>query len=73
MKCPCCGAAELVKDTRDVPYVHEGKTTVIPAVTGEFCPACGEVVVNREHGNRYGALIAEIRERQAERNSAAPD
>ena len=53
MKCPCCGAAELIHDTRDLPYLYKGETTTIPAVTGDFCPACGEVILNREHGDRY--------------------
>ena len=53
MKCPCCGAAELIHDTRDMPYTYKGENTTIPAVTGDFCPACGEVVLNREHGDRY--------------------
>jgi HTH-type transcriptional regulator/antitoxin MqsA len=57
MKCPCCGAAELTRDTRDVPYAYKGETTVIPAVTGDFCPACEEIVLNREHGDRYGKLV----------------
>ena len=42
MKCPVCGAAELIRDTRDLPYTYKGETTVIPAVTGDFCPACAE-------------------------------
>jgi HTH-type transcriptional regulator/antitoxin MqsA len=58
MKCPCCGAAELIHDTRDMPYVYKGETTSIPSVTGEFCPACSEVVLNREHGDRYSELLA---------------
>ena len=57
MKCPCCGAAELLLDTRDMPYVYKGETTLIPAVSGDFCPACGEVVLNREHGDRYSELM----------------
>ena len=57
MKCPSCGAAKLIHDSRDMPYVYKGENTVIPAVTGDFCPACGEVVLNREHGNRYSELI----------------
>jgi len=57
MKCPCCGAAELIHDTRDIPYVYKGETTLIPAVTGDFCPACGEVILNREHGDRYSELM----------------
>ena len=56
MKCPCCGAAELIHDTRDMPYTYKGETTTIPAVTGDFCPACGEVILSREHGDRYGEL-----------------
>ena len=24
MKCPCCGAAELIHDTRDLPYSYKG-------------------------------------------------
>ena len=57
MKCPCCGAAELLHHTCDMPYVYKGETTLIPAVTGDFCPACGEVVLNREHGDRYSELM----------------
>lgn len=57
MKCPCCGAAELIHDTRDVPYTYKGQTTTIPAVTGDFCPACGEVVLSRDPGDRYSELV----------------
>ena len=57
MKCPCCGAAELIHDTRDTPYTYKGETTTIPAVTGDFCPACDEVVLNREHGDRYSEQV----------------
>ena len=42
MKCPVCGAAELIRDTRDQSYTYKGETTVIQAVTGDFCPACAE-------------------------------
>ena len=49
VKCPCCAAAELIHDTRDLPYVYQGESTMIPAVTGDFCPACGEVILNRDH------------------------
>ena len=53
MKCPVCGAAELIHDTRDLPYTYKGETTTIPAVEGDFCPGCTEVVLDREHGDRY--------------------
>lgn len=62
MKCPCCGAAELTHETRDVPYAYNGESTTIPAVTGDFCPICGEVVLDREHGDRYSSLIGLFRQ-----------
>jgi len=60
MKCPCCGAAELIHDTRDMPYTYKGDVTSIPAVTGDFCPACGEVVLDRENGDRYSDLMLQF-------------
>jgi HTH-type transcriptional regulator / antitoxin MqsA len=63
MKCPCCGAAELIHDTRDMPCVYKGESTTIPDVTGDFYPACGEVVLNREHGDRYSELLG-VHQRQ---------
>lgn len=70
MKCPCCGAAKLIHDTRDVPYVYKGENTEIPAVTGDYCPACSEVVLNREQGDRYSELIGAF---QRQVNSAFVD
>ena len=52
MKCPICGAAELIHDTRDLPYTYKGETTFIATVTGEFCPACGEVILDLEESAR---------------------
>lgn len=46
MKCPVCGAAELIHDTRDLPYTYKGETTTIPAVTADFCPACDESITD---------------------------
>lgn len=60
MKCPCCGAAELIRDTRDMPYTYKGDTTTIAAVTGDFCPACGEVVLDREQGDRYSEMVGQF-------------
>jgi HTH-type transcriptional regulator/antitoxin MqsA len=57
MKCPACGAAELVHDTRDVPYTYKGESTVVPDVTGDFCPACGEVVMDMAEGVRHSAAM----------------
>ncbi len=63
MKCPSCGGAELVRDTRNLSYIYKGESTVIEAVTGNFCPACGEVLLNREQGDRYSALIGQFQRR----------
>ena len=52
MKCPVCGGAELISDTRDLPYTYKGEITTIPAVAGEFCPACGEVILEARESDR---------------------
>jgi len=57
MKCPVCGAAKLVRDTRDLPYTYRGETTVIAAVTGDWCPACGESVLNASESARVSAAM----------------
>jgi HTH-type transcriptional regulator/antitoxin MqsA len=60
MKCPTCAAAKLVHDTRDMPYTYKGESTVIPAVTGEFCRACGEAVLNMAESARMSAAMLEF-------------
>jgi len=57
MKCPVCGGAELIHDTRDLTYIYKGEDTIIPAVTGDFCPACNEVVLDCVNGDRYSGLM----------------
>ncbi|MDP3517880.1 MAG: type II toxin-antitoxin system MqsA family antitoxin [Pseudohongiella sp.] len=52
MRCPVCGTAELIHDTRDLPYTYKGETTVIAAVTGDFCPACSESILDASESNR---------------------
>lgn len=52
MKCPVCGAAELVHDIRDLPYTYKGETTVIPTVTADFCPACDESITDMAETER---------------------
>lgn len=57
MKCPYCGAARLVHDTRDLPYTYKGESTVIPQVTGDFCPACDESVLDAAESRRTMQLM----------------
>ena len=52
MKCPTCSAADLVRDTRDLPYTFKGQTLVISSVTGDFCPACDEAVLGAAESDR---------------------
>lgn len=60
MKCPSCGAAELVNDTRDLPYTYKNASTTLAAVTGEFCPACGESVLDADESARVSAAMLEF-------------
>jgi HTH-type transcriptional regulator/antitoxin MqsA len=60
MKCPSCAAAELVHDTRDIHHAYKGETSIIPAVTGDFCTACGEVVLDAAESTRVSAAMLEF-------------
>lgn len=52
MKCPVCGGAELNHETRDMPFSYKGQTTVIAAVTGDFCTHCSESILDIAESNR---------------------
>ncbi|NWL80504.1 antitoxin [Pseudomonas taiwanensis] len=60
MKCPSCAASELVHDTRDMPYTYKNESTTIPTVTGDFCPACGETVLEAAESARVSAAMLEF-------------
>jgi HTH-type transcriptional regulator/antitoxin MqsA len=60
MKCPACSAAQLVHDTRDMPYSYKGESTVIAAVTGDFCPACDEAVLDAGESMRTSTVMLEF-------------
>jgi HTH-type transcriptional regulator/antitoxin MqsA len=60
MKCPSCGAATLVRDTRDLTYTYKGETTTIPDVRGTFCAACGESVLTPAESSRVSAAMLEF-------------
>ena len=60
MRCPICAGADLVHDTRDIPYVYKGESTVLPVVTGEFCPACDEAIFDADESRRVSALMREF-------------
>ena len=70
MKCPVCGAAELIPDVRDLPYTYKGEITLIPAVTGEFCPACAESILEAAESER---VMREMRAFSKQVNAAIVD
>ncbi|WP_341714160.1 type II toxin-antitoxin system MqsA family antitoxin [Limnobacter sp.] len=70
MKCPVCGAAELIHDTRDLPYTYKGESTVIPSVTADFCPACDEFITDMTETDR---VMREMLEFNKQVNAAIVD
>mgnify|MGYP002741637554 CR=1 FL=1 len=73
MKCPVCGVAELVHDTRNLPYTCKGETTVIKAVTADWCPACGEsITAPPETGRVMDEMLAFSRRVEASLPSKPP-
>jgi HTH-type transcriptional regulator / antitoxin MqsA len=57
MKCPVCGAANLIRDTRDIAYTYKGESTVLPAVTADFCTACDESITDASQTKRVMDLM----------------
>lgn len=61
MKCPICNAAELVRDTRDLPYVCNQESVTLLAVTGDFCPACGEAILDARESARVSSTLLDLK------------
>ena len=70
MKCPVCSAAELIHDTRDMPYTYKGETTIIPAVKADFCPACDESITDM---TETGRVMREMQAFNKQVNAAIVD
>jgi HTH-type transcriptional regulator/antitoxin MqsA len=51
---------ELVRDTRDLSYTYKGETTLISAVTGDFCPGCEEAILDSAESARVSAAMLEF-------------
>lgn len=47
----------MQRDTRDITI--DGIT--VEAITGDFCTACGEVILDRSEGDHYAKLLAEAK------------
>lgn len=59
-KCPACGAPGLVHDVRTLTYTYKGKTAQLEGVEGEFCDTCGDAVLQKEAGDRYGLFMRDF-------------
>lgn len=46
MQCPSCGADGLLVESRDMSYCYRGLVTLIAGVSGAFCVACSEAVLD---------------------------
>ena len=57
MKCPICGMADFVHDVRDIGHTYKGEATILPAVTGDFCPACDESILGADESRRTMDLM----------------
>lgn len=60
MRCPICLEAELMRDTRELPYTYKGESTTIPEVAGEFCPVCGENILDAKESARVSGMMLEF-------------
>ena len=60
MKCPLCGGAELIHDVRDLPYSYKSEETILPGIEGDFCPACGEGILDRDNSIQVSNLAGEF-------------
>jgi len=49
-----------VLETQDLPYVFRGQSTVIPNVTGVFCGAVGELILDAAESARVSGLMLEF-------------
>ncbi len=70
MQCPVCGAAEMIRDTRDIPYTYKSEAATIAAVTGDFCPACAESILDLAESDR---VMREMRAFSKQVNAAHVD
>lgn len=60
MKCPVCGGGPLKHDKRNRPYTYKGQKTMIPAVSGDFCKTCGEVIIDKDDSARVSTAMLEF-------------
>ena len=60
MTCPACGAAKLVHGTRDASYSYKGQSTILPALTGDYCLVCPAIFLDLDETRRAMELTLEF-------------
>jgi HTH-type transcriptional regulator/antitoxin MqsA len=63
MQCLVCGAAEAIHVIRDIPCLYKGEEFSITGVEGDFCPTCGETILDMANATRYSSLLGEFHKR----------
>ncbi len=57
----CDDGTLLLNETKDVSIAVATQTTIVPAVSGWHCPACGEIeFTQRASSNRYNKALAAL-------------
>ncbi|WP_266183087.1 type II toxin-antitoxin system MqsA family antitoxin [Dyella humicola] len=46
-----------------MPCTYKGASTVIPDITGDYCPACGEAIFNAAESSRVSTAMLEFNRR----------
>jgi HTH-type transcriptional regulator / antitoxin MqsA len=60
MQCPSCENGTLVHDIRDMNYSYKGESTVIPSVTGRYCTACDEMIMDAAESARTSVAMLDF-------------
>ncbi len=63
MNCPNCEKPTLIKVQRDMPYTYKGAKTVLADVKGEWCPVCGEALLDLEESARISRDMTNFNKR----------
>ena len=63
MNCPNCDKPTLITVRRDMPYTYKGAQTVLSDVKGEWCPSCGEALLDLEESARISRDITNFNKR----------
>lgn len=57
MICPFCDQPAMQHAVRDIPFEYKGESIVIPHVEGDFCAACGEMIMADAESLRVGTAM----------------